>query len=240
VSAEHVSTVSEALNLKEFIQELPIPVVVGGCASYHTGLHLMRSNAAAVLVGVGPGAACTTRGVLGVGVPQATAIADVAAARSQHMLETGEYVKVIADGGMRNGGDVSKAVACGADAVMIGSPLARAHEAPGRGFHWGMATFHPTLPRGARVKTVQNGTLEEILVGPARENDGTFNLFGGLRTSMATCGYADLAEFNRAELMVAPALQSEGKQLQRDQSVGMGSTGAAAAVNEPTAVVVGN
>jgi IMP dehydrogenase len=240
VSAEHVSTVSEPLNLKEFIQELPIPVVVGGCASYHTGLHLMRSNAAAVLVGVGPGAACTTRGVLGVGVPQATAIADVAAARSQHMLETGEYVKVIADGGMRNGGDVSKAIACGADAVMIGSPLARAHEAPGRGFHWGMATFHPTLPRGARVKTIQNGTLEEILIGPARENDGTFNLFGGLRTSMATCGYADLAEFNRAELMVAPALQSEGKQLQRDQSVGMGSGGASAAVNEPTAVVVGN
>jgi IMP dehydrogenase len=249
VSAEHVSTVSEPLNLKEFIQELPIPVVVGGCASYHTGLHLMRSNAAAVLVGVGPGAACTTRGVLGVGVPQATAIADVAAARSQHMLETGEYVKVIADGGMRNGGDVSKAIACGADAVMIGSPLARAHEAPGRGYHWGMATFHPTLPRGARVKTIQNGTLEEILIGPARENDGTFNLFGGLRTSMATCGYADLAEFNRAELMVAPALQSEGKQLQRDQSVGMGSSGAAVAVNEPTAeavvsesqaVVVGN
>ena len=166
VSAEHVSQTSEALNLKEFIADLPVPVVVGGCASYHTGLHLMRTGAAGVLVGVGPGAACTTRGVLGIGVPQATAIADVAAARSQHMLETGEYVRVIADGGMRNGGDVSKAIACGADAVMIGSPLARAHEAPGRGFHWGMATFHPTLPRGARVATTQNGTLEEILVGP--------------------------------------------------------------------------
>ena len=126
--------------------------MVGGCASYHTGLHLMRTGAAGVLVGVGPGAACTTRGVLGIGVPQATAIADVAAARSQHMLETGEYVKVIADGGMRNGGDVAKAIACGADAVMIGSPLARAYEAPGHGFHWGMATFHPTLPRGARVR----------------------------------------------------------------------------------------
>src|ERR671920_295323 len=230
VSAEHVSTRSEPLNLKEFIREMPVPVVVGGCASYATGLHLMRTGAEGVLVGVGPGAACTTRGVLGIGVPQATAIADVAAARSQHMLETGEYVKVIADGGMRNGGDVSKAIACGADAVMIGSPLARAHEAPGRGFHWGMATFHPTLPRGARVATVQNGTLEEILVGPARENDGTFNLFGGLRTSMATCGYADLAEFNRAELMVAPALQSEGKQLQRDQAVGMGARGGAMAL----------
>ena len=130
---------------------MPVPVVVGGCASYHTGLHLMRTGAAGVLVGVGPGAACTTRGVLGIGVPQATAIADVAAARSQHMLETGEYCKVIADGGMRNGGDVAKAIACGADAVMIGSPLARAYEAPGHGFHWGMATFHPTLPRGARV-----------------------------------------------------------------------------------------
>jgi IMP dehydrogenase len=230
VSGEHVSTVSEPLNLKEFIPTLDVPVIVGGCASYHTGLHLMRTGAAGVLVGVGPGAACTTRGVLGIGVPQATAIADVAAARSTHMLETGDYCKVIADGGMRNGGDVAKAIACGADAVMIGSPLARAYEAPGRGFHWGMATFHPTLPRGARIATTQNGTLEEILIGPARENDGTFNLMGGLRTSMATCGYKDIAEFNRAELMVAPALQTEGKQLQREQGVGMGSNGKAAAL----------
>ena len=144
VSGEHVSTVTEPLNLKEFIPTLDVPVVVGGCASYHTGLHLMRTGAAGVLVGVGPGAACTTRGVLGIGVPQATAIADVAHARSTHMLETGEYAQVIADGGMRNGGDVAKAIALGADAVMIGSPLARAYEAPGRGFHWGMATFHPT------------------------------------------------------------------------------------------------
>jgi IMP dehydrogenase len=234
VSGEHVSTVSEPLNLKEFIPSLDVPVVVGGCASYHTGLHLMRTGAAGVLVGVGPGAACTTRGVLGIGVPQATAIADVAHARSTHMLETGDYCQVIADGGMRNGGDVSKAIALGADAVMIGSPLARAHEAPGRGFHWGMATFHPTLPRGARVATTQNGTLEEILVGPARENDGSFNLFGGLRTSMATCGHKDLAEFNRAEVVIAPALQTEGKQLQRDQAVGMGANGskATALVND--------
>ena len=229
VSAEHVSKSSEPLNLKEFIAELPVPAIVGGCASYHTGLHLMRTGAAGVLVGVGPGAACTTRGVLGLGVPQATAIADVAGARSTHMLETGEYVSVIADGGMRTGGDVAKAVACGADAVMIGSPLARAYEAPGRGYHWGMATFHPTLPRGARVQTVQNGSLEEILVGPARENDGTFNLMGALRTSMATCGYQDIAEFNRAELMVAPALQTEGKQLQSSQGVGMGSRGGSTA-----------
>jgi IMP dehydrogenase len=228
VSAEHVSQTTTPLNLKEFIREVGVPVVVGGCASYHTGLHLMRTGAAGVLVGVGPGAACTTRGVLGLGVPQATAIADVAGARSTHMLETGEYVQVIADGGMRTGGDVSKAIACGADAVMIGSPLARAYEAPGRGFHWGMATFHPSLPRGARVQTVQNGTIEEILTGPAHENDGTFNLMGALRTSMATCGYKDLAEFNRAELMIAPSLQTEGKALQSSQGVGMGSRGAAA------------
>jgi IMP dehydrogenase len=233
VSAEHVSSDESRppLNLKEFIREVGVPVVVGGCASYHTGLHLMRTGAAGVLVGVGPGAACTTRGVLGVGVPQATAISDVAGARSTHMLETGDYVQVIADGGMRTGGDVSKAIACGADAVMVGSPLARAHEAPGRGFHWGMATFHPSLPRGARVATVQNGTLEEILVGPARENDGTFNLMGALRTSMATCGYQDIAEFNRAELMIAPSLQTEGKLLQASQGVGMGSRGTAASVN---------
>jgi IMP dehydrogenase len=230
ISAEHVSSQGHALNLKEFVRELPIPVVLGGCASYSTGLHLMRTGAAGVLVGVGPGAACTTRGVLGIGVPQATAIADVAAARSQHMLETGEYVRVIADGGMRTGGDVAKAIACGADAVMVGSPLARAYEAPGHGFHWGMATFHPTLPRGARVRTTQNGSLEEIVTGPARENDGTFNLMGGLRTSMATCGCQDIAEFNRAELMVAPALQTEGKSLQRDQAIGMGARGGSVAL----------
>jgi IMP dehydrogenase len=240
ISAEHVSTTSEPLNLKEFTREVPVPVVVGGCASYSTGLHLMRTGAVGVLVGVGPGAACTTRGVLGIGVPQATAIADVQAARSQHMLETGEYVNVIADGGMRNGGDVSKAFACGADAVMVGSPLARAYEAPGRGFHWGMATFHPTLPRGARVKTTQNGSIEQILMGPAHENDGTFNLMGSLRTSMATCGYEDIASFHRAEVMVAPALQTEGKHLQRDQEVGMGATRAAAAAPVSGDVVADN
>jgi IMP dehydrogenase len=233
VSAEHVSQDESRppLNLKEFCREVPVPVVVGGCASYHTGLHLMRTGAAGVLVGVGPGAACTTRGVLGIGVPQATAIADVAAARSQHMLETGEYCQVIADGGMRTGGDVAKAIACGADAVMIGSPLARAYEAPGHGYHWGMATFHPTLPRGARVQTVQNGSLQDILIGPARENDGTFNLMGALKTSMATTGYRDIAEFNRAELMIAPALQTEGKALQTAQQVGMGAKGASVAAH---------
>jgi IMP dehydrogenase len=222
VSAEHVSKTVEPLNLKRFIREFDIPVIVGGCASYQAALHLMRTGAIGILVGVGPGHACTTRGVLGLGVPQATAIADARAARAQHLDETGVYVQVIADGGMATGGDIAKAIVCGADAVMIGSPLAAAHEAPGRGYHWGMATFHPTLPRGARVKTSVRGTLAEIVTGPAHENDGRMNLFGALRTSMATCGYETVKEFQKAELMVAPALQTEGKSLQRAQHVGMG------------------
>ena len=222
ISAEHVSTKVEPLNIKQFIAECPVPVIVGGVASYATTLHLMRTGAVGVLVGVGPGHACTTRGVLGIGVPQATAIADAAAARVQHLLETGQYCSVIADGGMRTGGDVSKAVALGADAVMIGSPLACAKEAPGRGYHWGMATFHPELPRGTRVKAGVKGTLEEILLGPAHENDGTLNLFGALRTSMATCGYDTVQAFQKAEVMVAPALMTEGKKLQKEQDVGMG------------------
>jgi IMP dehydrogenase len=222
VSAEHVSTVVEPLNLKKFINEVPLPVIVGGCASYTTALHLMRTGAVGVLVGVGPGAACTTRAVLGIGVPQATAIADAAAARVQHLLETGEYINVIADGGMRTGGDIAKAITCGADAVMIGSPLSRANEAPGRGYHWGMATFHPQLPRGTRVKTNQVASLEEVLVGPASENDGTLNLFGALKPSMATCGYENIQAFQKAEVMVAPSLQTEGKKLQKEQDVGMG------------------
>jgi IMP dehydrogenase len=222
VSAEHVSKTVEPLNLKRFIREFEIPVIVGGCASYQAALHLMRTGAVGVLVGVGPGNACTTRGVLGIGVPQATAIADAAGARMRHLDETGVYVHVIADGGMATGGDIAKAIVCGADAVMIGSPLAAAHEAPGRGYHWGMATFHPTLPRGARVKTGRLGTLEEIIAGPAHENDGRLNLMGALRTSMATCGYESVKEFQKAEVMIAPALQTEGKQLQRSQGVGMG------------------
>jgi IMP dehydrogenase len=222
VSAEHVSTRTEPLNLKEFIAHFDLPVIVGGCASYSTALHLMRTGAAGVLVGVGPGNACTTRGVIGVGVPQATAIADAAAARREHMHETGRYCHVIADGGMRTGGDIAKAIACGADAVMIGSPLTRAYEAPGRGYHWGMATFHPTLPRGARVKTNQVASLQEILTGPAHENDGTFNLFGALATSMATTGYANVKEFQKAELVIAPSIKSEGKAYQTAQGVGMG------------------
>ncbi len=223
VSAEHVSKTVEPLNLKRFIRELDLPVVVGGCASYQAALHLMRTGAVGVLVGVGPGNACTTRGVLGLGVPQATAIADVAGARMRHLDETGVYVHVIADGGMSRGGDIAKAIAVGADAVMLGSPLSSAEEAPCRGFHWGMATFHPTLPRGARVRTTVRGSLEQILLGPAHENDGRMNLFGALRTSMATCGYQSVKEFQKAEVMIAPSLQTEGKALQRSQGVGMGS-----------------
>ncbi|MCZ7527527.1 MAG: GuaB3 family IMP dehydrogenase-related protein [Acidimicrobiia bacterium] len=222
VSAEHVSKNAEPLNLKKFIREFDLPVVVGGCASYSTALHLMRTGAVGILVGVGPGHACTSRGVLGIGVPQATAIADAAGARIRHLDETGVYVQVIADGGMGTGGDVAKAIACGADAVMLGSPLAGADEAPGRGFHWGMATFHPTLPRGARVEVGRKASLQEILVGPAHENDGSLNLFGALRTSMATTGHESVKEFQKAEVMVAPALQTEGKALQRAQGVGMG------------------
>lgn len=222
VSAEHVSSYEKPLDLNTFIASLDIPVIVGGCCSYQGALHLMRTGAVGVLVGVGPGHACTTRRVLGIGVPQCTAIADAAAARMRHLDETGIYCHVIADGGMRTGGDLAKAVVCGADAMMIGSPLAAALEAPGRGYHWGMATFHPELPRGTRVFAGQKGTLEEILVGPAHENDGTLNLCGALRTSLATCGYENLKAFQKAEIMVAPALQTEGKVLQQAQGVGMG------------------
>src|SRR5437763_1054478 len=212
VTAEHVSKTTEPLNLKRFIREFDLPVIVGGCASYQAALHLMRTGAVGILVGVGPGNACTSRGVLGVGVPQATAIADGAGARIRHLDETGVYCHVIADGGMSRGGDV----------VMLGSPLAAANEAPGRGYHWGMATFHPSLPRGARIRTGMRGTLSEILLGPAHENDGRFNLFGALRTSMSTTGYESVKEFQKAEVMVAPALQTEGKAAQRSQGVGMG------------------
>jgi IMP dehydrogenase len=223
VSAEHVSKDDsrQPLNLKKFIREYELPVIVGGCASYSTALHLMRTGAVGILVGVGPGHACTSRGVLGIGVPQATAIADAAGARIRHLDETGVYVHVIADGGMRTGGDIAKAIACGADAVMVGSPLASAYEAPGRGFHWGMATFHPSLPRGARVEAGRKASLAEILVGPAHENDGTLNLLGALRTSMATTGYESLKEFQKAEVMVAPSFKTEGKILQQQQGIGM-------------------
>jgi IMP dehydrogenase len=218
VSAEHVSSRTEPLNLKRFIAELDVPVIVGGCATYQSALHLMRTGAAGILVGVGPGQANTTRAVLGIGVPMATSIADAAGARRDYLDESGgRYVHVIADGGMRTGGDVAKAIACGADAVMMGSPLARATEAPGRGWHWGHASHHPVLPRGTRLKVDQVGTLEEVLLGPARTDDGSTNLFGGLRRAMAMTGYSSIKEFQKVEVMIAPAVQTEGKALQRAQ-----------------------
>jgi IMP dehydrogenase len=203
VSAEHVSGQAEPLNLKEFIYELDVPVIVGGCATYQAALHLMRTGAAGVLVGFGGGAAHTTRTVLGLAVPMASAVADVAAARRDYLDESGgRYVHVIADGSIGRSGDVAKAVACGADAVMIGSPLARAEEAPGGGFHWGAEAWHSKLPRGERVEIGTVGTLEEILFGPSRVADGTMNLVGALRRSMATTGYTELKEFQRVEVVV--------------------------------------
>jgi len=216
VSAEHVSSRSEPLNLKRFIAELDVPVIVGGCATYQSALHLMRTGAAGILVGVGPGQANTTRAVLGIGVPMATSIADAAGARRDYLDESGgRYVHIIADGGMSTGGDVAKAIACGADAVMMGSALARAQEAPGGGWHWGHASHHPVLPRGTRLKVDQVGSLEQVLLGPAVTDDGTTNVFGGLRRAMAMTGYSSIKEFQKVEVMVAPALRTEGKDLQR-------------------------
>ena len=204
VSAEHVSGRAEPLNLKQFIYELDVPVIVGGCATYQASLHLMRTGAAGVLVGFGGGASHTTRSVLGVAVPMASAVADVHAARRDYLDESGgRYVHVIADGGVGRSGDVSKAIACGADAVMIGSPLARATEAPGRGFHWGSEAHHAELPRGERVRVGTIGSLEEILCGPSRVSDGSMNLVGALRRAMATTGYSDVKEFQRVEVTVA-------------------------------------
>ncbi|MGN6782195.1 MAG: GuaB3 family IMP dehydrogenase-related protein [Marmoricola sp.] len=203
VSAEHVSSQAEPLNLKEFIYELDVPVIVGGCATYQAALHLMRTGAAGVLVGFGGGAAHTTRQVLGVAVPMASAVADVAAARRDYLDESGgRYVHVIADGSIGKSGDIAKAIACGADAVMVGSPLARAAEAPGKGFHWGAEAHHGVLPRGERVEFGTVGTLEEILFGPSRVADGTMNLVGALRRAMATTGYTELKEFQRIEVVV--------------------------------------
>jgi IMP dehydrogenase len=224
VSAEHVSSRAEPLNLKRFIAELDVPVIVGGCATYQSALHLMRTGAAGILVGVGPGQANTTRAVLGIGVPMATSIADAAGARRDYLDESGgRYVHVIADGGMRTGGDIAKAIACGADAVMMGSPLARATEAPGRGWHWGHASHHPVLPRGTRLKVDQVGTLEQVLLGPACTDDGSTNLFGGLRRAMAMTGYSSIKEFQKVEVMIAPSVLREGKALQRAQHLGIGA-----------------
>ena len=203
VSAEHVTKDADPLNLKTFVRRFDIPVVVGGCGSYQAALHLMRTGAAGILVGVGTGRSSTTRRVLGVGMPQATAIADARGARMRHLDETGVYVHLIADGGMETGGDIAKAVALGADAVMLGSPLAAGSDAPGRGWHWGPNTGHRDLPRSARVPTPPIGTVEQVLVGPASTSDGRTNLIGGLRRAMATTGYETLKELQKAELAVS-------------------------------------
>jgi IMP dehydrogenase len=223
VSTAHLSPESvEPLNLAEFCQSMPMSVALGNCVTYEVALNLMKAGAAAVLVGIGPGAACTSRGVLGVGIPQATAVSDCAAARDDYQQETGRYVPVIADGGLVTGGDICKCIASGADGVMIGSPFARAAEAPGRGFHWGMATPSPVLPRGTRINVGTTGTLEQILRGPAQLDDGTHNLLGALQTSMGTLGAKDLKEMQQVEVVIAPSLLTEGKVYQKAQQLGMG------------------
>lgn len=218
----HYSTHGTPVDLAAFIRESPIPVILGNCVGYEASLELMEAGAAAVLVGVGPGAICTTRRVLGLGVPQVTAIADCAAARDFYVERSGRYVPIIADGGMRTGGDISKAIASGADAVMLGSSIAASSEAPAPGYSWGMATSSVDLPRGTRIKTDIMGTLREILLGPAHKDDGTMNLVGALRLAMASCGARTIREMQQAELVIAPSLATEGKALQRAQGVGQG------------------
>ena len=210
-SAHHISKSYHGLIFSELCQVMPAPIIVGNCVSYSAALSLMREGIAGILVGVGPGAACTTREVLGVGVPQVTATMDCAAAREQYLQETGRYVAVITDGGVRTGGDLCKAFASGADAVMLGSVLAQAEEAPGRGSHWGMANPHPALPRGTRIKVGTSGSLEQILLGPASVTGGTQNLIGALRTAMGMCGAYSIKEMQRVEMVLAPAIKTEGK-----------------------------
>ena len=199
-----------------------IPVAVGNCVTYEVSLKLMKAGAAAVMVGIGPGAACTSRGVLGVGIPQATAISDCAAARDDFQKESGKYVPIIADGGIITGGDICKCIACGADSVMIGSPIARSQEAPGKGFHWGMATPSPVLPRGTRIQVGTTGSLKSILCGPAILDDGTHNLLGAIKTSMGTLGATNIKEMQNVEVVIAPSLLTEGKVYQKAQQLGMG------------------
>lgn len=221
ISTKHKSKSSEPLHLAEFCQMMGIPVLVGNCVTYEVALTLMGTGVAGVLVGIGPGAACTSRGVLGVGVPMATAISDCAAARDSYYKENGKYVPIIADGGLVTGGDICKCIACGADLVMMGSPIAKAEEAPGKGFHWGMATPSPLLPRGSRIKVGTIGNLKEILLGPAKYDDGSMNLAGALRTSMGTLGAANLKEMQQVEVVIAPSLLTEGKVYQKAQQLGM-------------------
>ncbi len=223
VSTDHIGPEGQdTLNLETLCSDMGMPVVIGNCVTYEVALQLMRAGAAGVMVGIGPGAACTSRGVLGVGIPQATAVADCAAARADYEKESGRYVPIVADGGIVTGGDICKCIACGADAVMIGSPIARSEEAPGRGFHWGMATPSPVLPRGTRINVGSTGSLERILRGPAKLDDGTHNLLGCLKTSMGTLGARTIKEMQQVEVVVAPSLLTEGKVYQKAQQLGMG------------------
>ena len=223
VSTEHLGKVgSQSLDLYDLCENIGIPVAVGNCVTYEVSLKLMKAGAAAVMVGIGPGAACTSRGVLGVGIPQATAISDCAAARDDFQKESGKYVPIIADGGIITGGDICKCIACGADSVMIGSPIARSEEAPGKGFHWGMATPSPVLPRGTRIQVGTTGTLKSIICGPAILDDGTHNLLGAIKTSMGTLGATNIKEMQNVEIVIAPSLLTEGKVYQKAQQLGMG------------------
>ena len=221
-TARHYSTHSETVDLAKFCRDSPVPVMVGNCVSFQAATELMEAGASALLIGVGPGAICTTRSVLGVGVPQVTAVADCAAAREAFQQRTGKYVPILADGGIKNGGDFAKAIASGADAVMLGSSIAASSEAPAPGYSWGMAMSNADLPRGTRIRVSIMGTLREILLGPAHKDDGTMNLVGALRLSMATCGARTLAEMQQAEMVVAPQILTEGKSQQRTQGVGQG------------------
>jgi IMP dehydrogenase len=222
-TVRHVSSEYKTLDLAAFCKAMRIPVILGNCVTYSVTLELMQCGPAGILIGVGPGAAGTTRGVLGLGVPQATATVDCATARDYHCKQTGKYVPIITDGGMSKGGDICKAFACGADAVMIGSAFARAKEAPGKGFHWGMATPHANLPRGTRIRVGVTGTLKQILFGPAELDDGSQNLVGALATCMGNVGAQNVREFQETEIIIAPAIKTEGKVFQTVQGVGMGS-----------------
>ncbi len=222
-TVRHLSSEYKSLELEKFCQDMSIPVIVGNTVGYEVTLEIMECGPAAVLIGVGPGAACTSRGVLGLGVPQVTATVDCAAARDAYFKKTSRYVPIITDGGMSKGGDVCKAFACGADAVMVGSAFAKAEEAPGRGYHWGMATPHANLPRGTRIKVGTTGSLNQILFGPAEVDDGSQNLVGAITTCMGNVGARDIAEFQQTEIIIAPSIKTEGKLFQTVQSVGMGS-----------------
>ena len=213
-TARHISKSYRGLIFSELVEQIKTPVVVGNCVTYSAALELMETGIDSILVGVGPGAACTTREVVGVGVPQVTATMECAAAREEHLRRTGKYVAVITDGGIRTGGDLCKAIVAGADGVMLGTPFAQTQEAPGKGFNWGMATPHPALPRGTRINAGTSGTLEQVLFGPTNRTDGTHNLIGALKACMGMCGAFTIRDLHRAELIVAPAIRTEGKLLQ--------------------------